>query len=44
MIGLDAPELALLLLEVSLLGLCWLLRLLGFLLHGVYHKYAIMRQ
>jgi hypothetical protein len=35
MIGLDALGLALLLLGVSLLDLCWLLQLLGFLLRGV---------
>jgi hypothetical protein len=30
----------LLLLGVSLLSLCWLLLLLGFLFRGVYRKYA----
>jgi hypothetical protein len=40
---LDAPGLALLLLRVSALDLCWLRWLLTSLLHVVYRKYASMR-
>jgi hypothetical protein len=40
---LNAPGLALLLLGVSALDLCWLRRFLMSLLHVVYRKYASMR-
>jgi hypothetical protein len=40
---LDAPGLALLLLGVSILDLCWLWRFLVSLLYVVYRKYANMR-
>jgi hypothetical protein len=43
MTGLDAPRLALLLLEVSVIDLCWLRRFLGSLLHVVYRKCIGMR-
>jgi hypothetical protein len=41
---LDVPELALVLLGVSVLDWCCLRRFLASWLHVVYHKYASMRQ
>jgi hypothetical protein len=40
---LDAPGLALVLLGVNALDLCWFRRFLGALQHVAYHKYAHMR-